>query len=302
MKDTKTTKKKLHNRNKHQELYNFDVLKQFVPELEAFIVKNPTGVDTIDFANPEAVVLLNKAILMKDYKITFWDMPKTNLCPPIPGRADYIHYIADLLAEGNNNQVPTGKRVKVLDLGVGANVIYPIIGIAEYGWDFIASEIDVVSIKTATHIIENNPHLKSNVVIRQQTSKRNILKNIIKDKEYFNVVICNPPFFKSREEALSKTTQKLKNLGKEVVGKPIQNFSGQNNELWCDGGEKAFITNYIYESKHFKRQAIWFTTLVSNKEHLKPLQKLLQKSETKEVRVIQMEQGNKISRILAWRY
>lgn len=302
MKDTKATKKKLHQRNKHQELYNFDQLKLFVPELEAFIITNPSGNNTIDFANPEAVILLNKAILMKDYKITFWEMPKTNLCPPIPGRADYIHYIADLLAEGNDNKIPTGKRVKILDLGVGANVIYPIIGVAEYGWEFVASELDVVSIKTATHIIVNNPHLKNQVTIRQQPSKRNILKNIINDKEYFDVVICNPPFFKSREEVLSKTTQKLKNLGKEIIGKPVQNFSGQNNELWCDGGEKAFITNYIYESKHFKRQAIWFTTLVSNKEHLKPLQKLLQKSETKEVRIIQMEQGNKVSRILAWRY
>ncbi|MDM1503522.1 23S rRNA (adenine(1618)-N(6))-methyltransferase RlmF [Myroides marinus] len=302
MKDGKNTKKKLHQRNKHQELYDFDQLKSVVPELEAFIIKNPSGVDTIDFAIPEAVVLLNKAILMKDYKMTFWEMPKTNLCPPIPGRADYIHYIADLLAEGNNGKVPTGRGVKILDLGIGANVIYPIIGVAEYGWEFVGSEVDVVSVKTASHIIENNPHLKSNVTIRKQLSKRNILKNIIEDKEYFDVVICNPPFFKSRAEVLATTTKKLKNLGKEVVGKPVQNFSGQNNELWCEGGEKAFITNYIYESKHFKRQAVWFTTLVSNKDNLKPLQSLLKRSEAKEVRIINMEQGNKVSRILAWRY
>ncbi|WP_010250238.1 23S rRNA (adenine(1618)-N(6))-methyltransferase RlmF [Myroides injenensis] len=302
MKQGKSTQKKLHERNKHNQLYNFDKLKNVVPELEAYIIKNPSGVDTIDFAKPEAVVLLNKAILMKDYKLTFWEMPKTNLCPPIPGRADYIHYIADLLAEGNNGKIPTGKQIKILDLGIGANVIYPIIGVAEYGWTFVGSEVDVVSIKTASHIIDNNPHLKNNVIIRQQTSKRNILKNIIGEREYFDVVICNPPFFKSREEVLAKTTQKLKNLGKEIIGKPIQNFSGQNNELWCEGGEKAFITNYIYESKHFKRQAVWFTTLVSNKEHLKPLQALLKRSETAEVRVITMEQGNKVSRILAWRF
>ena len=302
MKEAKQIKKKLHERNKHQGLYDFDKLKLVVPELATFIIKNPSGVDTIDFALPEAVVLLNKAILMKEYKMTFWEMPKTNLCPPIPGRADYIHYIADLVAEGNGGKIPTGKGVKVLDLGIGANVIYPIIGVAEYGWAFVGSEVDVVSIKTASHIVENNPHLKQNVEIRQQRSKRNILKNIIGEKEYFDVVICNPPFFASREEVLAKTTQKLRNLGKEVIGKPVQNFSGQNNELWCEGGEKAFITNYIYESKHFKRQAVWFTTLVSNKDNLKPLQSLLRKSEVAEVRIINMEQGNKISRILAWRF
>lgn len=302
MKDANKTQKKLHERNKHKYLYDFDKLKLVVPELAAFISKNPSGVDTIDFALPEAVVLLNKAILMKDYKITYWEMPKTNLCPPIPGRADYIHYVADLLAEENGGKIPTGKGVKVLDLGIGANVIYPIIGIAEYGWEFVGSEVDAVSIKTASHIVDNNPHLKKSITIRQQMSKRNILKNIMGEKEYFDLVICNPPFFSSNAEVLAKTTQKLKNLGKEIIGKPVQNFSGQNNELWCEGGEKAFITNYIYESKHFKRQAVWFTTLVSNKEHLKPLQALLKKAEAKEVRVINMEQGNKISRILAWQY
>ncbi len=302
MKDAKQKQKKLHERNKHQELYNFDQLKAVVPELGAFIRKNPSGVDTIDFAIPEAVVLLNKAILMKDYKMTYWEMPKTNLCPPIPGRADYIHYIADLLAEGNGGKIPTGAGVKVLDLGIGANVIYPIIGVATYGWDFVGSEVDVVSLQTAQHIVSNNPHLKNKVTLRQQPSKRNILKNIMGDKEYFDLVICNPPFFSSRAEVLAKTTQKLRNLRKEVVGKPVQNFSGQNNELWCEGGEKAFITNYIYESKHFKRNAVWYTTLVSNKDNLKPLQALLKRSEAAEVRIITMEQGNKVSRILAWRY
>lgn len=302
MKDAKQKQKKLHERNKHQELYNFDQLKAVVPELGAFIRKNPSGVDTIDFAIPEAVVLLNKAILMKDYKMTYWEMPKTNLCPPIPGRADYIHYVADLLAEGNGGKIPTGAGVKVLDLGIGANVIYPIIGVATYGWDFVGSEVDVVSLQTAQHIVSNNPHLKNKVTLRQQLSKRNILKNIMGDKEYFDLVICNPPFFSSRAEVLAKTTQKLRNLGKEVVGKPVQNFSGQNNELWCEGGEKAFITNYIYESKHFKRNAVWYTTLVSNKDNLKPLQALLKRSEAAEVRIITMEQGNKVSRILAWRY
>lgn len=302
MKNSNSLKKKLHERNKHQQLYNFDTLKLRVPELSSFIIKNPLGVDTIDFAIPEAVVLLNKAILMQDYKITFWEMPKTNLCPPIPGRADYIHYIADLLPKDNKGEIPLGKDTRILDLGTGANVIYPIIGVAEYGWRFTGSDIDLGSLKTAMHIVANNAHLKSNIDLRTQPNKHAILQNIIAKNDYFDAVICNPPFFKSREEALSKTTQKLRNLGKEIANKPIQNFGGQCNELWCEGGEKAFITKYIYESKDFKTQATWFTSLVSNKAHLKPLQSLLKKMEAKEVQIINMEQGNKISRILAWRY
>lgn len=302
MRGNTSPKKKLHQRNRHSHGYDFEILTQVMPELSSFIVKNPLGQDTIDFALPETVVLLNKALLKAYYHISYWEISKTNLCPPIPGRADYIHYIADLLAEGNSNKVPTGKGVKVLDLGTGATLIYPIIGVAEYGWEFVASEIDVQSLKTAGEIIAHNAPLPQHVTLRHQPNKRNILKNIIQPKEYFDVVLCNPPFFSSRAEALAKTTQKLKNLGKEVPGKPVQNFSGQNNELWCEGGELTFITNYIYESKHFSSQAVWFTTLVSNKDHLKPLQMHLKKVQAKEVRIINMEQGNKISRILAWNY
>lgn len=302
MKSSKPTKKKLHERNKHQQFYNFDTLKLKVPELEAFITKNPLGMDTINFAIPEAVVLLNKAILMQDYKIEFWDMPKTNLCPPIPGRADYIHYLADLLAEQTSGKIPTGQDIHVLDIGIGANAIYPIIGVAEYNWCFVGSDISTQSLETAKHIIENNIHLKNNVNTRLQENKKHILKNIIKEKEYFDAVICNPPFFESKEEALQKTTQKLRNLGKPITNKPVQNFSGQNNELWCEGGEKAFITNYIYESAQFKTQVGWFTSLVSNKDHLKPLQALLKRQQAKEVRIINMEQGNKASRLLAWKF
>lgn len=302
MKDTDPLKKKLHQRNKHNSLYDFNRLKAVVPELEAFIVKNPSGVDTIDFSNPKAVILLNKALLMSDYQLTFWELPKDNLCPPIPGRADYIHYIADLLAASNRGVVPTGDTVAVLDLGVGANAIYPIIGVAEYGWKFVASELNISSIKSAANIVNNNPHLASNVILRIQPSARNILENIVNANEKFDVAICNPPFFKSREEAQKQSTRKLRNLGKKNTVVPIQNFGGQSNELWCDGGELAFITNYIYESRRFSKQVNWFTTLVSNQDHLKPLQRLLRKVDVAELKVIDMEQGNKVSRILAWRF
>nr|WP_297308517.1 23S rRNA (adenine(1618)-N(6))-methyltransferase RlmF [uncultured Flavobacterium sp.] len=301
MNDSKQLQTKLHPRNKHHDSYDFEKLSNLVPELTAYIIKNPKGLKTIDFGNPKAVLLLNKAILFDSYKLVFWSLPKNNLCPPIPGRADYIHYIADLLGENNNNIIPTGNKVKILDVGVGANLIYPIIGVSEYGWSFVGSEINITSLKNAQNIIENNEFLKLNISLRKQVNKRNILKNIVESQDQFNVVICTPPFFKSPEEVISKTTRKLKNLGRDI-SKPIQNFSGKDDELWCDGGEKAFITNYIYESVHFKKNSFWFTTLVSDKTHLKPLIKILEKVNVKEHRIIEMQQGNKTSRILAWRF
>jgi len=293
--------KKMHPRNIHNQDYNLEKLTAAVPELSKYIITSKTGTPTVAFANPDAVRLLNKALLLVDYKLEFWTLAKTNLCPPVPGRADYIHYIADVLAE-NSGEIPTGKRVKILDVGTGASLIYPIIGVTTYDWEFVCSEVDKASINNANLLIERNKQLKQNVSIRLQENKRNILKGIILPGEYYDFVICNPPFYASREEAQLKNLKKSTNLGLKVNGKATPNFSGQNNELWYEGGEKAFITNMIYESKHFKGQSLWFSSLVSSKDSLKTLNIHLKKAQVKESRIIEMQQGNKISRILIWRF
>jgi len=313
MKNTKsdTPQKTLHPRNKHNGNYDFKTLIETLPDLKPFVGVNKFGngpsdseqaKQSIDFANPEAVRALNKALLKHFYSISYWELPKTNLCPPIPGRADYIHYIADVLAENNNGILPTGNSIKILDIGVGANCIYPIIGHQEYGWTFVGTEVDKPAKLTAENIINHNPELKDSISIRLQQSKRQIFKGIIQPEERFDITICNPPFHNSKEEATKGTSRKLKNLGKTVEGKPVLNFSGQNNELWCEGGELAFITNMIYESVHFKTQCKWFSSLVSKKENLKALYTVLKKVNAKEVKTIEMEQGNKTSRILVWRF
>jgi 23S rRNA (adenine1618-N6)-methyltransferase len=82
----------------------------------------------------------------------------------------------------------------------------------------------------------------------------------------------------------------------------LLNFSGQNSELWCKGGELGFITQMIYESVKYPMQCLWFTTLVSKKENLKNIYKLLSKVGTAEIKTIDMAQGQKISRIVAWTF
>lgn len=304
MKKETTTpiKKSLHPRNKHINGYDFASLTESYPKLKDFVFTNTYGNETIDFAIPAAVKALNKSLLLSHYNISFWDIPNTNLCPPIPGRADYVHYIADLLALENKNKIPTGRHIKGLDIGVGANCIYPIIGNSEYRWQFVGTETDVPSLKACAKIVENNESLKKDVTLRIQQSKRNIFKNCILENDKFDFVICNPPFHVSREEATKGSQRKLRNLGKANEGKPVLNFSGQNNELWTEGGELAFITNMIYESAHFKKECLWFTSLVSKKENLKPFYNHLKKVGAVEVKTIDMEQGNKISRFIAWSF
>jgi 23S rRNA (adenine1618-N6)-methyltransferase len=289
------SKDKLHPRSFHNQPYNFQELTVKVPELKQFIVKNRDGIDTVQFADPKAVYLLNKALLLHFYNLDFWDIPNQNLVPPIPGRSDYIHYLSDLLKVDNSD------KTTVLDIGTGASLVYPLIGNAVHNWNFVATDIETKSIEIAQEIIDKNPHLASKITLRLQSDKKQILAGIITKDDYFDAVMCNPPFFKSKKEAEAQTLRKLKGLDKRKSPKLINNFSGESNELWCNGGELSFVLNYIKESVLFKTQVGWFTSLISNEDNLKPLQIELKKS-AKEVKIIDMAQGNKKSRILAWRF
>ena len=135
-------KPQLHPRNKHRGRYDFEKLTESNPELAPYVKLNPHNDLSIDFFNPDAVKMLNKALLKQYYDIANWDIPSHYLCPPIPGRADYIHHIADLLGSCNKGNIPSGNKIKCLDIGVGANCIYPLIGNKEYGWSFIGCDID----------------------------------------------------------------------------------------------------------------------------------------------------------------
>lgn len=295
-------KSKLHPRNKHRNPYDFQKLIARFPSLAKFVSLNKYGKESIDFFNPKAVKALNAALLMEHYDIQYWDIPQGYLCPPIPGRADYIHYLADVLANSNQRKIPRGKHIRCLDIGVGANCIYPIIGNKEYGWSFVGSEIDEVSIESCNNIIAKNDALKNKIEIRKQTNLKSIFEGVIRKDEYFDLAICNPPFHASAQEAKTGTLRKLKNLKSEKVKQAVLNFGGKNNELWCEGGEVQFIENMISESVKYATSCFWFSTLVSKKSNIKKLRSHLEKFNPQNVQLISMGQGNKTSQVLGWTF
>lgn len=299
----------LHKRNRHNGQYDFSRLTEEYPPLKKFIVLNAYGTTSIDFFNPRAVKALNKALLISCYGIRYWDIPKNYLCPPIPGRADYIHYIADLIqpdisdeSTGLKTAIPNARQYRCLDIGVGANCIYPIIGQTEYGWTFVGSDIDPVSIDNARKIVTCNPALAHKIELRLQRDSRKIFEGIIAPNEYFDVTLCNPPFHSSKEEAEDGTLRKLSSLKGKKVSKVQLNFGGNANELWCKGGELRFLLNMITESRKFRKNCKWFTSLVSKEKNLDKLYAKLKSTGVAEYRTIQMQQGTKNSRILAWRF
>lgn len=295
-------KSRLHPRNKNKVRYDLSALTIAVRELREHVIPNKQGDKSINFANPTAVKLLNSALLKHYYGIENWVFPDENLCPPIPGRADYIHHIADLLSGSNFGRIPQGPKVTCLDVGTGASCIYPILGVTEYNWKFIGSEINEDSIAAAQHIIASNSTLKDQITIRLQKNPTHIFKDVLTKDTKIDLSICNPPFHASMEEAQKGTRRKVKNLTGSKEQEPELNFAGNSQELVCDGGEAQFIQTMIKESKVYAKNCFWFSTLVSKQSNVKRVCKSLESIKARQVKTIPMGTGNKSSRIVAWTF
>lgn len=292
----------LHPRNLHQGRYDLEALSETLHQLKEFLFVNSYGNLTLDFANPHAVKSLNQALLKHFYQVDYWDIPEGFLCPPIPGRGDYIHHLADLLAQSNAGKIPKGSKINVLDIGTGANLIYPILGNSIYQWRFVGSELNPKAIESAQQILRQNHGFHGKIEVRPQAYSSKIFSHIIQSEEFFDLTLCNPPFHESAQAAQEGSIRKVRNLTGKAIQKADLNFGGQAAELWTEGGELAFIRKMISESLNFKNQVFWFTTLVSKSENLKPLQIQLEKVGVVDQKIIEMSQGNKISRFVAWTF
>jgi len=295
---------RFHPRNRHQGHYDFPRLVGACAELAARLIRTPDGSTSIDFADPLSLRLLNKALLQTDYGITHWEIPPGYLCPPVPGRADYLHGLADILAGDHGGTVPRGPQIRCIDLGTGANGIYPLLGHAEYGWSFVATDCDRLAVSSARNTVAANPGLAGAIEIRLQTDRERLYQGVVAADDHFELSLCNPPFHRSAGEANQGSTRKNRNLGLSA-GRPGQarrNFGGQANELWCTGGERGFITRMINESALLAERILWFSSLVSKSENLAGLRRELGKHQAAEVRTVPMAQGSKKSRFLAWTF
>lgn len=326
--EKKLKNKGLHPSNIHNQGYDFPLLIKDYPPLKEVVKKNTYGNLSIDFANPNAVKLLNSALLQYHYQIVDWDIPNGALCPPIPGRVDYILYIADLLSSSaakynitTNIETAPSKgesEVKMLDIGTGANGIYPLLACQLFNWQCVGTDINSQSLANVANILSKNPSAAKKIELRLQKNNNKMFSGIIAKDEIFDITVCNPPFHSSMQEAIKSSQRKVTNLARnkqkrndvslKEVGKivpnmsPELNFGGSAAELWCNGGERLFLKKLITESKEFANQCRWFTTLVSKKENIKSAKKLINKLSALDTREIEMIQGNKITRILAWTF
>ena len=278
----------MHEKNRYRDKHDFAALSQLEPELTDYLREAPAGHTTLDFTAGRAVYLLNRTLLKRDYGLQHWDLPVGYLTPAVPGRLDYIHLLADLMPQIE----------WVLDIGTGASLIYPVLGVQEYGWHFVATDINARSVKVARAIVQFNPGLRG-VAVRQQDDVNQIFTGILQPKEYFDVTMCNPPFYTDRPAASTASRTKWTKLGKRDRG---LTFAGHDAELTTRGGEAQFLRTMIAESSDYRMQVGWFTCLVSKRGYLRAAHQQLNCLRIAEVQVLELAQGNKRMRVLAWRW
>lgn len=288
----------MHPRNRFGAGYDFAKLLAVSDTLADYVRPTPGGHASIDFADPDAVASLNQALLLSEYDVR-WSLPIGALCPPIPGRADYIHHLADLLA-GATGKPPRGASTRIIDIGSGANCVYPIIGASEYGWSFVATEVDQTSMRWARQVVRINRPIAKLIEHRLQPNPLHVFAGVTGPGDRFAASMCNPPFHASAAEAAVGNTRKRRNL--KLANAAALNFGGQRHELWCPGGEVGFVERMIAESAARPRLCRWFTTLVSRSEHLTRLRTSLRAVKPAAIECIDMSQGQKKSRILAWTF
>jgi 23S rRNA A1618 N6-methylase RlmF len=318
-------------------LQNFLSLAQQYAYFRPFVSERSAGgggaaYGTLDWQDPAALLALTRVLLQHDFGLEF-SMPLNHLCPPVPQRLNYVHWIAELIGEPAQEHTPLtdGKRARkdvrgidvsvcthlqttrftakflltaknLIDLcfflyclsfflfsGTGASCVFPLLCVGAYGWNMLGTEVDVESVTSALENVARN-RLDDKIEVRHVAEPTRMLQGVLRDGERFDFLMCNPPFFSS-----------LESTGLN----PSRSAAATSSELVCPGGEEAFVSQLVRESKALGCRTIrWCSTMLGRKSSLKTLLSLLHAKSVAALVVQQCEfqQGNQTRWGLAWTF
>ena len=296
----------MHPRNKHREYLDYRDLAAQQKGFRRFVFENAWGGASIDYSNQEALEELTRSLLAQFYNIRQWALPAGYLCPPVPQRADYIHTLADLLnaslAVARSDREAVGPNIRGLDIGTGASCIYSLLGLREYGWSFIASDVDCTALTNAEAILAANG-LSRQVSLRRQEDPSRILRGILLRGESVAFTVCNPPFHETLGHAQKAATTKWRRLSKGREVSDVKNYQGQEVELCCEGGEVGFVLRLVEESARprFQMACLWYSSLLSRQSSIQPIYERLGELGAKRRR-FEICQGRNVKWVIAWSF
>ncbi|KAI0596792.1 hypothetical protein F4775DRAFT_584680 [Biscogniauxia sp. FL1348] len=280
----------------YQRLYDaepdFRLLAQQDPDFAAVLKRG----SYLDFNDPVSVMQLTKTLLRLDFGIQV-DLPMDRLCPPVPNRHNYILWLKALLdssASSYLDQYDPARRVKGLDIGTGASLIYPLLGCAQRPWSFIATDVDSESLSYARkNAALNSYQTRIRIVGRGITDPLVPLDELGEDAIDF--VMVNPPFYTSEVELQDLARQKLRPPNSACTGAPI--------EMVCEGGEVGFVKRIIDESLVLRERVQWYTSMLGKQSSLDALVDILKRNNITNYAVAAFIQGNRTRRwAIGWSF
>jgi 23S rRNA (adenine1618-N6)-methyltransferase len=240
-------------------------------------------------------------------------------------------YISKLDGHSNSAEERPIKRarrqsepIRVLDVGTGASCIYPVLGCALDDWTFVATDVDVESINAARAFVEDprnqgisqatftegrrlDLHNRIHLCLRRDTDdilpSEGDLKSIVlepiawphlEEGLLYHAVMCNPPFYRDRDEM--RDCMEAKEQGPSAV------CLGSESEMICEGGEAAFVIRIIDESVHSKERVLWFTSTLGKFVDLFPIVERLKEVKPESVLVTEFVQGRTKRWGIAWSF
>ncbi|KAK4284838.1 hypothetical protein QN277_001618 [Acacia crassicarpa] len=329
----------IHPRNKYSENPpDFSQLASLYPSFQPYVFYSPDGRPNIDWTDFNATRELTRVLLLHDHSLNWW-IPDGQLCPTVPNRSNYIHWVEDLLSSDIiPHTISTRDKVRGFDIGTGANCIYPLLGASLLGWSFVGSDVTDVAIEWARKNVHSNPHISDLIEIRKVESNENAVS--VEGFQYGESV-CDESkidlggnFGAEVPPEPSLPPDLRSNFNKNYYGPPIllgvvrddEKFDfcmcnppffesleeaglnpktacgGSREEMVCPGGERAFITRIIEDSAALGHSFRWYTSMVGRKSNLKFLISKLWANAVTIVKTTEFVQGKTCRWGIAWSF
>ncbi|CAH8846338.1 unnamed protein product [Trichobilharzia szidati] len=287
--------KYMHHRNiyKHKRP-NFKELAAQYDFFNAVAEKDECGRVQLDFRVPLHLAALSKALLLKDFNLNV-EFPGDRLIPTVPLRLNYILWLEDLLKDLQKFSEP----IKILDIGVGASCIYPLLGARKNSWKFFGTETDMRNYSLAKENVDRN-HMSDDIklfhIAENSSSLDAVFGSNNSGKEagsttYLHAVMANPPFFSDASDAVGSKT--CRSLGRPP---PKTVSSAARHESQTTGGEVYYCMRLIRDSLRYSTRVGVFTIMLGKKSSVPVVRRILYKLKITQISVYEMCQG----RIMRW--
>lgn len=204
-------------------------------------------------------------------------LSRANLCPRIPNRIAYLNIMESLCEAWD--VVHTDEKLMV-DIGTGSLAIFPLLGAKLGRW--IATEKNASSYQHARELVAHNQI--ATIAVEHtlgwpQPSHR------------VRYTVSNPPFYTDAADLRQRNRKK-------DLTKPTPALTLVSNELFCDGGEVAFVKWMIDESFSAPKTG-WYSAMVGIHSDVDPILHHLHKVAITNYKVIPIRFGTR-RWVVAW--